>query len=583
MSEFSLASPIDISFQETLQHLQTIWDETGVDSDDRAKRIQQIKANISLILSENIKFEENRRDALKNEVLLGIDSICVISNSLGEISDIDSPLANLPLQKKVERIRTILSDLEKRRNERVHIMKELHNTLHSLWKKLGINPFLIERNASCRNSGEDYGDLMEFTETNLTTIKKRQYEAAIQCARHELEKRAPAVEALVNQIIELWGELVIRIDENNELEQEILAKNTLYTNEVINALQRMREELIREKEERERQVKAFALKISALWDLLHISEDEKRMFFSRNTGLGLPVIHACQQELHRLEQMKQQRMKDLIVEARARIKTFWEELHYGEQERRQFQAAFSEVYTDEALEAHEQEIKRLNSCLAHIRPIVKMIEQREAILKEKVEFEASSSDPNRLLTKKTSRDPGRLLREEKIRKTIEKKLPQLEAKLKQSLIEWEKENQRNFTYYGQRYLDEMELREEIEKQRREEERLRKEREKQLQQMDIRPITPKAARTATPQAMRTPQSACSSTKKLPKPQSASLNSTLCLPGTPNTPKTPGSTKRPLAIYNGVDHQVQMAKKTSNLSGIENSPFRTAQKLNSTTRF
>jgi len=100
MSEFNLASPVDISFQETLQHLQTIWDETGIDSDDRAKRIQQIKANISLILLENIKFEENRRDSLKNEVLLGIDSICVISNSLGEISDIDSPLANLPLQKK---------------------------------------------------------------------------------------------------------------------------------------------------------------------------------------------------------------------------------------------------------------------------------------------------------------------------------------------------------------------------------------------------------------------------------------------------------------------------------------------------
>lgn len=53
------------------------------------------------------------------------------------------------------------------------------------------------------------------------------------------------------------------------------------------------------------------------------------------------------------------------------------------------------------------------------------------------------------------RDPGKLLREEKMRKRIAKELPKVEAELKKTLEKWEDEYGRPFLVLGDRYLDEL--------------------------------------------------------------------------------------------------------------------------------
>lgn len=53
------------------------------------------------------------------------------------------------------------------------------------------------------------------------------------------------------------------------------------------------------------------------------------------------------------------------------------------------------------------------------------------------------------------RDPGKLLREEKMRKRIAKELPKIEAELKNILEKWEDEYGRPFLVLGERYLDEL--------------------------------------------------------------------------------------------------------------------------------
>lgn len=53
------------------------------------------------------------------------------------------------------------------------------------------------------------------------------------------------------------------------------------------------------------------------------------------------------------------------------------------------------------------------------------------------------------------RDPGKLLREEKMRKRIAKELPKIEADLKKTLEKWEDEYGRPFLVLGERYLDEL--------------------------------------------------------------------------------------------------------------------------------
>ncbi len=92
-----------------------------------------------------------------------------------------------------------------------------------------------------------------------------------------------------------------------------------------------------------------------------------------------------------------------------------------------------------------------------VKPILSLIDQREKILEEKKEFEATSSDPTRLLKK--AGDPGRLLKEERFRKVIAKELPKLEEKLRKTIMEWEQKNHVLFMFNGQRLLDQLEMKE----------------------------------------------------------------------------------------------------------------------------
>lgn len=104
-------------------------------------------------------------------------------------------------------------------------------------------------------------------------------------------------------------------------------------------------------------------------------------------------------------------------------------------------------------------------------------------MKEKTSFERETSDPKRLLSKVRltvllscslpairegfnphgrrtfvqERDPGRLLREEKMRKLLDKKLPQIEAEIVRRLGDWETESGKVFMYEGKSYLEMLQL------------------------------------------------------------------------------------------------------------------------------
>lgn len=54
------------------------------------------------------------------------------------------------------------------------------------------------------------------------------------------------------------------------------------------------------------------------------------------------------------------------------------------------------LFTDEMLELHDEEISILQARLDTMAPILKMIERREDVLIERVEYEELQKDPDRL-------------------------------------------------------------------------------------------------------------------------------------------------------------------------------------------
>lgn len=85
-------------------------------------------------------------------------------------------------------------------------------------------------------------------------------------------------------------------------------------------------------------------------------------------------------------------------------------------------------HTEELLTIHEEEIRRLKEERRMKAPLLASIKKYFEICDEEKELATAASDQTRLLGR-GSRDPGRLLREEKMRKRVSKEKPRVQSNL----------------------------------------------------------------------------------------------------------------------------------------------------------
>lgn len=148
--------------------------------------------------------------------------------------------------------------------------------------------------------------------------------------------------------------------------------------------------------------------------------------------------------------LKRERMGEFIWNARSEIESLWNELMTEEDERADF-AAFvdgrflfrllchwNEVHvrridehTEDLLSQHEHEIARLKAEVRLKTPLLASIKKYFDICEEEKELERAASDQTRLLGRGGGRDPGRLLREEKMRKRVGKEKPKVRSQVPQ--------------------------------------------------------------------------------------------------------------------------------------------------------
>ena len=226
----------------------------------------------------------------------------------------------------------------------------------------------------------------------------------------------------------------------------------------IHRLQAKRDKLIEEKRARERKLKELKSTVEALWDRLGVEEADRKGFIAGNRGCGLRAINEFEAELDRLNELKRQNLHLFVEDARFKLQELWDGLYFSEEEMLEFAPAFSDVYSDALLSAHEGEISRLEALKEQRAPTIQLIDRHRSLIKDRDDLAASSQDASRLMgrgTKGEKRDPTRLLREEKMRKRITKDLPKIEVELKKALERWEDEYGRSFLVHGQRYLDEL--------------------------------------------------------------------------------------------------------------------------------
>ena len=280
----------------------------------------------------------------------------------------------------------------------------------------------------------------------------------------EYNKRVATVTQIADDIINLWSELgtpQAQVDSNIvQYARESPEQLGLHADD-LKRLVSKRDKLVSEKSQRERRLKELRTNIEGLWDRLGVDGAERKRFLSANRGCGLRTINEFEDELSRLNELKRQNLHLFVEDARFKLQELWDNLYFSEEEMLDFAPAFSDVYSDALLSAHEQEIARLESLKEQRAPILAAIDRHRSLIKDREDLNQSSLDASRLMakgpTKGEKRDPGKLLREEKMRKRITKELPKVEVDLRRTLEAYEDEYGRPFCVHGERYLDELEM------------------------------------------------------------------------------------------------------------------------------
>lgn len=275
----------------------------------------------------------------------------------------------------------------------------------------------------------------------------------------EYARRIDIVKAIAENIIQLWAELGTPQAQTDSAIVKYCRESPeqlgLHEDDIAR-LRAKRDKLVDEKKNRERRLQELKDAVEALWEKLGVEERERKAFLNANRGCGVRQINEFNDELARLNELKHQNLHIFVEDARCKLQELWDALYFSDDEMLEFTPAFSDVYSDALLEAHEQEIAKLETLKEQRAPMLALVERHRTLVAERDELAAASQDASRLMMKGQKgekRDPGKLLREEKMRKRIAKELPKVTAELRKTLDQWEDEWGRPFYVHGERYLD----------------------------------------------------------------------------------------------------------------------------------
>nr|OQO25601.1 hypothetical protein B0A51_09149 [Rachicladosporium sp. CCFEE 5018] len=504
-----------------IERLHGFFDEIGVPSHERDSRESELFSALSETLHNQLNLVAKEKHDLTEEARRLIKLIRQLERSIDNAKPEDDYSAEesvtYPLLTCIQALKEKHHTVAKLHRERYEQVKKLVEALESYASHLEPSFVRIKLPPTDPNAKlPPTFDLSPTYVASLDTEFTRVYE--------EYNKRLLQVQQTAEEIVNLWSELgtpQAQIDSHIvQCSREAPEQLGLHQ-EDVKKLTAKREKLIAERAQREKKLKELRVAVEGLWDRLSVDDAERRQFLAANRGCGIRQINEFEDELSRLNKLKRQNLHLFVEDARFRLQELWDSLFYSEEEMLEFAPAFSDVYSDALLSAHEQEIGRLEALKEQRAPIIAAVDRHRSLIKDREDLEKSSQDASRLMAKGQKgerRDPGKLLREEKMRKRITKDLPKVEAELRRTLEAWEDEYGRPFCVHGQRYLDELEA-----------------------------ASAKAPppRSKTPNALAPPREAPKSAGR-PQPQSQSRAGTMCGPP-PSRSKTPTAslTRNPLS--------------------------------------
>lgn len=190
------------------------------------------------------------------------------------------------------------------------------------------------------------------------------------------------------------------------------------------------------------QIEDMRKRLGSLWKYLEVTVEQQKKFdkYQDITQTTYDKLHF---EVERCEQIKKENIRVFIERVRAEIEEYWDKCLKSEAERLRFPQFNGNIFNEDVLELHEDELRDLKSFYENNEQIFKLIEERQDLWSQMEILQNKEQDPKRYANR-----GGQLLKEEKERKMITIKLPKIELKLVELADLFEQEYKRPFTIHG---------------------------------------------------------------------------------------------------------------------------------------
>jgi len=421
------------SLLEVVTQLEDIWQEIGIKEDQKEVRSDTVLQHIQDLLKEMLADEEDLRSKMKlniNEYELELSQL---------LQDLGLPA------RTTSKSLTLLQTESKLRNDVDTLNKEKHDRLKSLKRLRSDEQELCDRLVMPQH---------ELNFEGCPTLEQlRELEQNVKFLKSEKSKRLELFQKLQHSIMQLWTDL--EAEPSTNIEQALCAEAAVdqFTLSVgnLDTITALQEKLQNQQTELVQQIEGLKKQVESLWERLETPSQERKSFLDSTSNRTPKVAKMFKKEVERLTELKRQHMQKFIESIRKELVSLWDQCYFGEEQRQLFASFYSDIFTEEILSEHEHQVATVKNFYEENKEMFKLVDKREALWTKKLEFESRSTDSNRLNNR-----GGALLKEEKIRKAVEKELPKIEGDIKKKIKKWEEENETYFMIKGMRYADYLE-------------------------------------------------------------------------------------------------------------------------------
>jgi len=454
----------------TAQQLEAIWDEVGYTPQERASQLSDLLEKFRSQCEQKISEEHTVSETFRQTIADAKEEIHMICKALKQPVDPQFLRHNggeMTLTDELANLETTLDGLRHDYNTAKQELQECKE-------------FLIESHHAL---GRKLDTCWDDTETDLTVKRRDAFREKVEEMKQEMVTRTDAVIQLLRDCQHLMNDLsidghaakaslldkqisgsLVRSKDSSFMMASKLESETCtgISAKMLEALTSRASELSSEKRRRKDLLQEMGGQIAMLWEQLSIPVEEQQAFTNSVKGLGMDTIEKGSAELQRLKQVKSKMLGTLIDKAREDIQELWKETNGSYDQRKSFEpfnVRDEDMYDDKLLDDHEEYIAILHDRLEKMKPINRLIERREDILRERMAYEELQKDSDRL-KQRGSAMAKQLMEEEKMARRIKRDLPRMTKLLIEKLNDWTDSHGEDFQYQGNIYIDVMDRQEE---------------------------------------------------------------------------------------------------------------------------